>query len=270
LQQPIIRKSFAAAVAVTVAAGISFSAIIWPGGAVANAAEIKVLSADVFTGVLDELAGGFERTTGHKVTIVYGSAGAIRSRVEAGEIGDVTILPRPMMDEVLRQGKITPGSIVDVARSAVGVAVRTGAPKPDISSVDALARSLLAAKSISYPNPARGGATGVLFTRVLERLGMTEAMKPKTKFPPVGKLAVDVVAGGEAEMAISQPMEVLAQPGVELVGLLPPELQDLANFVFSASVLAAAKEPQAAKALIQFLSGPVAASVLRTRGMDPG
>src|SRR5229473_2387675 len=132
----MIRKSFAAAVAVTVAIAILFSPIIWPRGAVANAAEIKVLSADVFTGVLDELARGFERTTGHKITIIYGTAGVIRRRVQAGESGDVTILPRPMMDEVLRQGRIAPGSIVDMARSAVGVAVRTGAPKPDIRSVD--------------------------------------------------------------------------------------------------------------------------------------
>jgi molybdate transport system substrate-binding protein len=265
----MIKKSFAAAVSVTMAVGISFSPTIWTEGAVANAAEIKVLSADVFTGVLDQLAGDFERTTGHKVTIVYGTAGATRNRVQAGEIGDVTILPRPMTDEVLRQGRITPGSIVDVARSAVGVAVRTGAPKPDISSVDAFTRSLVAAKSISYPDPARGGATGVLFTRVLERLGMTAEMKPKTKFPPVGQFAVDVVARGEAEIAISQPMEVLAQPGVELVGLLPPQLQDPPSFVFSASVLTAAKEPQAAKALIQFLSGPAAAAVLKAKGMNP-
>lgn len=266
----MIKNSFAVAVSFTVAVGLSFTPVIWTEGAAANAAEIKVLSANVFTGVLDELAGDFERASGHKVTIVYGSAGAIRNRVQAGEFGDVTILPRPMMDEVLRQGRITPGSIVALAHSAVGVAVRAGAPKPDISSVDAFRRSLLGAKSISYPDPARGGATGVLFTRVLEQLGMTNEMKSKTKFPPVGHFPVDVVARGEAEIAISQPMEVLGQPGVELVGLLPPQLQDPPNFVFSASVLVVAKEPQPAKALIQFLSGPAAASVLKAKGMNPG
>lgn len=118
-------------------AGIAISCfpLIFAVGVV-NAAEIKVLSANVFTGVLDVLAGDFERTTGHKVTIVYGTAGVIRNRVQAGESGDVTILPRPMMDEALRQGRITPGSIVDLAHSAVAVAVRTGAPKPDIRSVE--------------------------------------------------------------------------------------------------------------------------------------
>ncbi len=263
----MIRALFAAAKRAVIA--ISCFPIIFNLGLV-NAAEIKVLSANVFTGVLDALTGDFERTTGHKVTIVYGTAGVIRNRVQAGESGDVTILPRPMMDEVLRQGRITPGSIVDLAHSAVGVAVRTGAPKPDIRSVDAFKRSLSTAKSLSYPDPTRGGATGVLVTRVFERLGMTEEMKPKTKFPPDDQFAVDVVARGEAEIAIAQPMEVLAQPGVELVGLLPPELQDRPSFVFSASILAAAKEPEAAQALIQFLSGPVAASVLKAKGMEPG
>jgi molybdate transport system substrate-binding protein len=236
----------------------------------ADAAEIKVLSANVFTGVLDELAGNFERATGHKVTIVYATAGAIRKRVEAGEPGDVTILPRPMMEDVLRQSRISPGSTVDLARSAVGVAVRTGAPRPDIASVDAFKRSMLAAKSISYPDPGRGGATGVLFTRVLGQLGLTDEMKAKTRFPPVGHFAVEVVAKGEAEIAISQPMEVLGQPGVELVGLLPAQLQDPPNFTFSAAVLTTAKETAAAKALIQFLSGPASASVLKAKGMIPG
>jgi molybdate transport system substrate-binding protein len=237
---------------------------------VANAAEIKVLSADVFTGVLDELAKGFEQTSGHKVTIAFGTAGAIRARIQAGELGDVIVLPRPMMDDFLRQGRIAPGTIVNLGRSAVGVAVRSGAPKPDISSVDAFKRSLLAAKSISYPDPAKGGATGVLLSRVLERLGMTEDVKAKTKFPPPGQFASEVVARGKAEIALSQPMEVLAQPGIELVGLLPPELQDPPNFTFSVSIATAAKEPGAARALIAFLSAPAAAAVLKAKGMEPG
>lgn len=236
----------------------------------ANAAEIKVLSANVFTGVMDELAGAFERAAGHKVVIVYGTAGAIRNRVQAGEFADVTILPRPMMDGLGQQARAVPGSIVDLAHSAVGVAVRAGKPKPGIGSVDAFKRSLLAAKSISYPDPARGGAMGVLVTRVLERLGLTEVMKARTRFPPGDQFAVELVVRGEAEIAIAQPMAVLAQPGVGLVGLLPPELQDPPNFTFSAGVLAAAKESQTAQALIQFLTSPAAASVLKAKGMEPG
>jgi molybdate transport system substrate-binding protein len=263
----MIKKSRVMALGATVIFGI-FVSPRWTTGAVA--AEIKVLSSNVFTGVLDEIGTSFERSAGHKLTIVYATAGMIRNRVQAGEIGDVTILPRPMMDEILRQGRIASGSIVDVARSAVGVAVRSGAPKPDISSVDAFKRSILAASSVSYPDPKRGGATGVLSTRILQQLGMTDELKSKTKFPPVGQFAVDVVARGDAEIAIAQPMEVLNQPGVRLVGLLPPQLQDTPNFTFCAGILALAKETEAAKALIQFLTGPAAASVLKAKGMSPG
>jgi molybdate transport system substrate-binding protein len=264
----VIRTSFGAIVAAAI--GISFSPVLLDRAGGARAVEIKVLSANVFTGVLDRLTSGFEGESRHKVIIIYDTAGAIRSRVQAGEFADVTILPRPMMDNLLRQGRVTQGSIVNLAHSAVGAAVRTGAPKPDLNSVDTFKLSLLAAKSISYPDPSGGGATGVLFSRVLERLGITEDVKPKTKFPPPGHFAAEIVANGEAEIAISQPMEVLAQPGVELVGLLPPELQDLPNFIFSASILAATKEPQAAQALIQFLSQPAAAAILKAKGMEPG
>jgi molybdate transport system substrate-binding protein len=250
--------------------GIIFTLVLWSEGNLAIAAEIKVLSANVFTGVLDELVSEFERTTGHKVTIIYGTAGVIRNRVQAGEFGDITILTRPMMDEVLRQGRVTPGSSVDLARSAVGVAVRKGTPKPDISSVDAFKRTLLTANTVSYPDPARGGATGVLFARVLENLGIADEIKSKAKIPPAGQFAVDVVARGEAEIAISQPMEVNGQPDVELVGLLPSQLQDPPNFVFSAGILAVAKEPQSANALTRFLSGSSAASVFKAKGMNPG
>ena len=252
------------------AIGLLFDPTPFSTGTAANAAEIKVLSANVFTGVLDGLFGEFERQSGHKVSFIYGTAGAIKTRVQAGEFEDVTILPRPMLDELLAQGRIAPGGIVDLARSTVGVAVRTGALKPDISTVDAFKRSLSAAKSITYPDPAGGGATGVLVARIFERLGLTADMEPKTKFPPPGQFGAEVVARGDAELAISQPMEVLTQPGTELAGLLPAELQDPPNFTFSISVMSVAKERQAGQALIQFLSGPAAASVLKTKGMEPG
>ena len=255
---------------VAAAIGISLFPVLSDQGSGAHAAEIKVLSANVFTGVLDELASGFERSSANKVTIVYETAGVIRNRVQAGEFADMTILPRQMLDVLVQQGRVVAGSIVNLAQSAVGVAVRTGTPKPDIGSVEAFRHSLSAAASISYPDPASGGATGVLLARVLDRLEMSADLKAKTKFPPPGHFAVEVVANGEAEMAIAQPMEVLAQPGVELVGLLPKELQDPPNFTFSASILVAAKQPQSAQALIQFLSGPAAAAVLKAKGMEPG
>jgi molybdate transport system substrate-binding protein len=239
-------------------------------GAAAHAAEIKVLSANVFTGVLEGLFGEFERQSGHKVSFIYGTAGAIKTRVQAGEFGDVTILPRPMLDQLLAQGRIAPGSIVDLARSTVAVAVRSGAPKPDVSTVDAFKRSLSAAKSITYPDPAGGGATGVLVAQIFERLGLTTDMKPKTRFPPPGQFGAAVLARGEAELAIAQPMEVLTQPGTELAGLLPAELQEPLNFTFSMSIMSAARERQAGQALIQFLAGPEVAAALKAKGMEPG
>jgi molybdate transport system substrate-binding protein len=255
---------------VTAAIGLSLFPVLSDQGAGAHAAEIKVLSANVFTGVLDELAGGFERSSGNKVIIGYETAGVIRNRVQAGEAADMTILPRPMLDVLAQQGRVVAGSIVDLAHSAVGVAVRTGAPKPDIGSVEAFRHALSAAASISYPDPAGGGATGILVRRVLDRLGMNAEVTAKTKYPPPGRFAAEVVANGEAEMAIAQPMEVLAQPGVDLVGLLPKEFQDPPSFTFAASLLVAAKAPEPTQALIRFLSGPAAAAKLKAKGMEPG
>jgi molybdate transport system substrate-binding protein len=233
-------------------------------------ATIKVLSADVFTGVLDDLVIDFERTSGYRVAIDYGTAGAIRNRVQAGEPADVVILPRPMLNQVLAEGRIAASSTVDFARSAVGVAVRAGASKPDVGSVGALVKTLSASKSISYPDPKRGGATGILFARVLERLGIANEMSARTRFPGPGQFAVDIVARGEAEIAIAQPMEILTHHGVALIGLLPPELQDLPSFVFGAGIGAATKEPQGAAALVKYLSSPAVTFVLKSKGMDPG
>src|SRR5512133_2333590 len=146
----------------------------------AVAAEVKVLSAVAMRPVLDDLAAEFERTTAHKVTIDYAVAGELRKRIENGEFADMTILPRPWFEPLLAQGKIAAGSQMILARSTVGVSVRAGAPKPDISSVDAVRRSLLTATSIVYADPARGGASGVHFAQVLAKLGIADEMKPKT------------------------------------------------------------------------------------------
>ena len=188
--------------------------------------------------------------------------------MQTGEFADITILPRPMLDELQRQGKVAPG-VRNLARSAVAVVVRSGAQKPDIASLDAFKRSLQTAASVSYPDPARGGATGVLFTKIIERLDLVEALKSKTKYPPPGHFAVELVAKGEVEMAIAQPMEALLQPGVEIVGLLPLELQDPPNFTFSVSLVVGAKEPEAAQSLIAFLTGATVAPVLKMKGMYP-
>src|SRR5262249_44514728 len=162
-----------------------------------SAAEIKLLSADVFTGVLDGFVSEFERLSGHKVVILYGTAGNIKGRVESDEPGDVAIVTRPLIDQLERTGKITTATTRDFARSIVAVLVRSGPSRADIRTIETCRNALLAASSISYPDPARGGATGVLFKGVLERLSLAETVAPKTKFPPPGHFAVELVAKGE-------------------------------------------------------------------------
>ena len=236
---------------------------------IANAAEIKVLSAVAMKPALDDIARDFERRTGHRVAMAYATAGLVRDRIRDGETVDVAILPRSAFDPLLTGGKIAPDSAVSVARSLVAVAVRKGAPQPDISSPEALKRSLLAAKSIVYPDPTKGGATGIHAARVIERLGITEEMKPKTTLTPAGEYA-EIVARGEAEIAIVQPMVILSVPGVELVGPLPEELQNKTDFVFMAGVGAKAKEAEVAQAFIEYLLAPDGARVIKAKGMEPG
>ena len=251
----------------SVAATSSALVLLLITGVTAQAAEIRVLSAEVLRHAIDELVGDFERTTVHKVNISYDSAVAVRNQIQGGESADVTINQKPVMEALSEQGKIARGSIVALARSGVGVAVRKGSPKPDISSVDALKRSLLSAKSIAYPDPARGAASGIHFRGVIERLGIAQEVTATAKLikPPLAGF----VAQNEAEIVITQPMEILAVPSLDLVGWLPDELQDYGAFTWAAGVTANAKEPDAAKALIQFLSSPAAGAVIKKRGMEP-
>ncbi|PYM44055.1 MAG: molybdate ABC transporter substrate-binding protein [Candidatus Rokuibacteriota bacterium] len=241
--------------------------LLGQGGGV-EASEIKVLSAVAMRAALDELAPEFERQTGQKVAITYATAGVLRDRIQGGEMVDLTILPRPAMDPLVMQGKIAPGTVTIFARSANSVAVRAGAPKPDISTVEAFKRAMLAAKSVAYADPARGGGSGIHFASVLARLGIVEEMKPKTKLTP-GDESVQLVAKGEAEIAVVNTPVILREPGVELVGPLPAELQNTTDFVFFAGVGATAKEPEAAKALINYLVAPAAARVIKAKGLEP-
>jgi molybdate transport system substrate-binding protein len=250
------------------AAGITATILSTQAG-VANAAEVKMLSAVAVKSALDELIAGAERATGHKVAVAYATAGVLRDRIKAGEAFDITILPRPFMDPLVAQGTIAPASATVFARSLVSVGVRAGAPKPDISTAEAFKRTMLTAKSISYADPAKGGGSGIHAASVIERLGIAEEMKPKTKLVP-GAESVDLVANGEAEIAIVNTPVIVGKPGVELVGPLPAELQNTTDFVFFVGVGANAKEPDAAKALIKYLQAPEAARIIKGKGMEPG
>ena len=240
-----------------------FGYLLLAGSGAANAGEVKLMSAEVMRYAINELAGEFQQKTGHKLWVSYDSARSVRNRIQGGESADVAIIDKPAMEALSAQGKIARGSMIPLARSGLALAVRKGAPKPDISSVAGLKRALLAAESIAYPDPKRGAASGVHFQQVIERLGIAQEVTAKAKFtsPSVTRDEVDIV--------VTQPAEILPRPNLDLVGWLPDELQDYNAFTWSVAVTADAKEPIAAKALIQYLSSPTAAMVIKNRGMEP-
>jgi molybdate transport system substrate-binding protein len=260
-------RSLAKRFAIAVAGGLLLSSMAATQGSVADAAEVKVLTSVALTSALNELAPKFEQATGNKLNIDYSLIADIRKRILAGETADVIILSRPVMDELQKQDKFAPGGVVDVAGTPVTLAVRAGAPKPDISTVDALKRTLLAAKSIVYSDPAKGGASGVYFAHVVDRLGLTDQLKSKTVLVP-GAQAADLVAKGEAEIGVGQTSEIVPVAGAQVLGPLPGEFSS--TTLFTAGIGAGTKVPEAAKALIQFLTGPVAAPVLSAKGFRPG
>jgi len=246
------------------AAGKIAFVILLSQGAVASAAEIKVLSPAGFRPVLNELGPQFERSTGHKLVIQYGSAAGMKRQIEAGEAFDLAVLTTIFMDDVGKQGKIAAGTRTDIARSPMGVAIRAGAPKPDIGSVDALKRALLSAKSISY---SPEGTTGIHLAKVIERLGIAEEIKAKAKPAETPDRAIQAVGNGDAELGFGVSSLILSTPGAELLGQLPAELQDYV--VYAAAIGPAAKEGEAAKALIGFLKADSAALVIKAKGMEP-
>lgn len=232
----------------------------------AGAAELKVFSTIGVKGAVEQLAPEFEKASGHKLAITWATAAMLVKRVEAGEAADVLILTRAGIETLSKDGKIAPGSQAPLASSGIAVAVKAGAPKPDISTPEALKQALLAAKSITYVDPASGGASGVYFAKVLERLGIAEAMKAKTKFPAPSDNPANLVVGGEAELAVEQKPEALDVAGTEVVGFLPGDLSQVTAFV--AGVEADSKNAEAAAALIKLLQSPEAAAIFRVHGYD--
>ncbi len=232
----------------------------------AAAAEIKVLTAGAFKQVLLALIPDFEKQTGHKVTLDNATVGALTKRIEGGEAFDLAVLTPAAVNNLADKGKFAAGSRVNLARVGVGVVVRDGTPKPDISSVEAFKRALLAARSVAYIDPAAGGSSGIYVAGLLDRLGLAAEVRPKAKLIPGGAVA-EHIARGEAELGIHQISEILPVKGVVLVGPLPAEIQNYT--VYAAGIGANARAADAAKALIAALSGPAAADVLKSRGMAP-
>jgi molybdate transport system substrate-binding protein len=230
----------------------------------ADAAELKVLSTQATEEAYRELVPQFEKDTGHKVTTVFTGTLDANKRLAAGETYDLLIMSGPSIDEHIKAGKVVPGSRVDLAKSGVGVGVKAGAPKPDISTTEALKKTLLAAKSIGYST----GPSGVYVIGLFQRMGIADEVKGKLKQTPTGVFVGSIIASGEAEIGFQQVSELSHFAGVDYVGPLPADIQQFTTF--SSGIVAGTKESDAAKALVKFITAPAAAAAFKKRGMEPG
>jgi molybdate transport system substrate-binding protein len=263
-EEKVPKIAFSGVVAVaTVLAGLS--------GGGAGAAELKVTAALVMQSALQELAPGFEKASGHKLKIEYDTAGKINDKVTADAEIDVAILTKPLADKLIAKAKLVGGTSATLFRTPLVLVVKQGAAKPDIGSVDAFKKALSGAKSIAYTDPATGGASGVVVTQMLDKLGIAAELKPKTKLstPNPGNRAPDLVAKGDAEIAIAQLSLVMGVAGIDIVGPLPAELQS-PDLTFIAASPMASEQPVPAKAFIDFLTKPEAKTVFKAKGMEPG
>ena len=224
--------------------------------------EIKVMASAAFKEAYLELVPEFERSTGHKVVTLWVPSVQMMSRLKGGETVDLVIMSAASLAELIEHGMIDPGNRFDLAKSGVGVAVKAGASRPDISSGEALKRAVLAAKSIVYST----GPSGIYLAGLFQRMGIADQIRHKIK-QVQGEPAGASVARGEAEIGFQQVSELLPVPGIDLIGPLPADVQQIT--VFSAGLHVAARQPDAARALVSFLTAPAAAPVIRTKGMEP-
>jgi molybdate transport system substrate-binding protein len=224
------------------------------------------MSSGGLKAVVGELAGPFAEATGDRLVPVFAAPALVKGRIEGGEAVDVVVLSAPMIDGLLKQGSLATGTRVELARSRMGLAVRAGAPKPDISTVEAFKRTLLDAKSLMYTDPKAGGASGVHFAKVIERLGIADAVNAKAKLNS-GGFNAEFVARGEIELGIQQVSEIVPVKGAELAGIFPDELQQVTTF--AAAVCTHAPQPEAAKGLLAFLKSHAAVRVIEANGMEP-
>lgn len=229
--------------------------------------RLEVFSTIAVQSALEVLVPRFEAENGTRLDIAWNTAPALVKRLQGGETADVLLLNRAGIDTMIRDGRVLTGSEVVLASSATAIAIRAGAARPDISTPEALKRTLLAARAISYTDPAAGGASGIHFAKVLERLGIAAEVNARTKFPPPAGLSGAFLATGEADLAIQQKPELLQVPGIEILGPLPGDLHMVT--VFAAGIEAATARAATAQALIDFLRSPSASEVYRAKGLDP-
>ncbi len=233
------------------------------------AIEVKVLSTTAMKMVFEALGGAFEQATGNRWTVTLGPSARLEKQLGEGEAADIAILARAGAEDLIARGKIVSGSLVDIARSSIGVAVPKGARWPDISSAEGFKRALLAAKAVAVSKPVGGGQSGVHMAKVFERLGITEAITAKAKYGAGGAagLAGLVVLRGEADIGIQQMAELIAVDGIDVVGPLPAELQSVTQF--TAGIPSGAAHAEAGRAVIDFLITPAAKAAIKAKGLDP-
>jgi len=234
------------------------------GGAPAQAAEVKVLSAGAVRSIVTELAKAYETETGNTVTLAFGTVGLVRQKLATDPV-DVVIMSDTALDDAIAKGGVAADSRTDIARTGMGIAVREGAPKPDIATAEALKQTLLAARSIVYVDPAQGATSGIHFASVLQRLGIADAVKSKTTLVPGGYPA-ELVAEGKVELVAHQISEILPVKGVTFVGPLPRELQKVT--IYSAGRAAKAANVELARGFIAFLARPAFRAKFAEAGLD--
>jgi molybdate transport system substrate-binding protein len=232
-----------------------------------KAAEVKVFSTIGVQAALEELAPKFEQATGNKPNITWATAAILVKRVQAGETADLMVLTKQSLDALTKDNKATAGADAVFASSGMAVVVKKGAPKPDISTPDAFKQALINAKTIAYSDPAAGGASGVYFAKLLERMGIADQMKAKTRHPPPSGNSANLVVAGEADLAIQQEPEVMSVAGIDMVGPLPADLNNIT--AYAAGIGAGSQQADAATALIRFLHSPEAQAVFKAKGLKP-
>jgi molybdate transport system substrate-binding protein len=230
-----------------------------------HAADIKVLTAGAFKPVVLDVVPAFEKATGHKVTVENDTAGALAKRVAGGEAFDLIILTNAGIDDLAKSGKVAADAKAPVARVGIGVAVKTGAPMPEVSTVAGFRAALLGAKKVAYIDPAAGGSSGIYLAKLFEKLGIADEIKAKAVLVPGGLTAARVV-NGEADIAVQQMSELLVVPGATFVGPIPGEVQNWT--IYAAGVSSAARDPAATRALLAALTGPNAVAAMKGKGLE--
>jgi molybdate transport system substrate-binding protein len=242
------------------------AALLLAQATIASAAELKVYSTIGVKGAIEELAPKFEKATDNKLNITWGLITLFTKKAQEGDVPDVLIVSRASIDSLTKDGKIAPGGVT-LGSSIFAFGVKHGAPKPDISTVDAMKKTLLSARAIGYTDPAAGGASGIYFNKMIEKLGIASEVKAKAKFPPPAGFVGTLLTSGEVDIAFQTKPELTTTEGVDVIG--PPPGDFGQTNTFAAGVGSTAKDTAAANALLKFLTTPEAQATFKAKGFDP-